>query len=300
MELSNMFSLPSIRFAAFTAFLLSLNAVVKTDAAGAWGDPHFTGWDSVHFDFTGEPGSIYCMLSDPNLHINMQMDGRMIENSNETRTWIKSLGVLFGNHRIILSALSGDDLSHSQTFMGEISADGDQVHLPINRMYNSADGRVSLSYDKKIEHAVMPHDTYTLSLKGAARMRITVSPEIPDMREEGDAFFHLSFEFLEADLSPSVHGVLGQTHLNSMGRLQKNSYKMIWNRRLLVQQVEGPNGDGYLDGSSSDYVSSDLLHSDCSFSRFDSNFESNNPRIVEVLSGYNRKVYPGGFHDLHF
>ena len=42
---------------------------------GVKGDPHFTGWDGVHFDFTGQPGYSYCLLSDSNIHVNMFLDG---------------------------------------------------------------------------------------------------------------------------------------------------------------------------------------------------------------------------------
>eukprot|EP00249_Psilotum_nudum_P037152 c968_g1_i1 orf=296-1228(-) len=262
---------------------------------GAFGDPHFTGWDGVNFDFTGEPGTIYCMLSDSTLHINMKLDGQVTDLGvgPQTQTWIKSLGILYRTHRIVMSAAQGPDLSHKNSFLEAIEADGMEVNLEPGGKYNSSDGTVTLSYNRRKNHKVLPYDRYTLSLADEAKVRITVRPEIPDLRTEHDAFFHLSVEIMHAKLTPEVHGVLGQTLLNAGGRLHGGSYHTVWNSLLLVQQVDGPNGDGYLDGSVSDYVSSGLLHSDCRFSRFDSNADNGIPRVVKVSSGYSRKVFPG-------
>eukprot|EP01018_Ginkgo_biloba_P018227 Gb_33389 [translate_table: standard] len=258
---------------------------------GAFGDPHFTGWDGSHFDFTGQPGTIYCMLSDPNIHINMKLDGEAQEspetNEIQTRTWITSLGFLFGTHRLILTASKGADLSHKSSFVEHIEADGEKIAIVQNGLYRSPDGNVIITYDEKTSES----DKYTVTLNGLGAMTVVAKPEIPDFRTEDNAFFHLSFELLDFSLSHTVHGVLGQTFMNAKGRLHDGSYRTIWNTLLLVQQVEGPNGDGYLDGSVNDYVSSGLLHSDCRYSRFDANTaESINPLIVKVSSGYSRKV----------
>eukprot|EP01018_Ginkgo_biloba_P022018 Gb_08582 [translate_table: standard] len=258
---------------------------------GVFGDPHFTGWDGVHFDFTGEPDSVYCMISDPTLHINMKLEGT--KETVPQRTWIKSLGILFWTHRIILTAAKGSDLTHNGfSFLHTIEVDGEVIHLKEGENYRSSDGQIVISYDHYRSHKLLPSDHYTIYLRDIAEVRVSAGPEIPDLRTEAEAFIHLSVEMEDAVLSSKVHGVLGQTYLNAKGRLHGNSYRTRWNDLLLAQQVDGSNGDGYLDGSVSDYISSGLLYSDCHFSRFDANFDPSNEVLVKVSSGYSRKFLP--------
>lgn len=86
--------------------------------------------------------------------------------------------------------------------------------------------------------------------------------------------------------------MLGQTYLNAKGRLHRNSYRTKWNNLLVAQQVDGPNGEGYLDGEVADYISSGILSSNCHFSRFDANFDPSNKVLPKVSSGYSRKHLP--------
>lgn len=273
--------------------LCCINVYAKSSVVpGVFGDPHFTGWDGVHFDFSGKPESIYCMISDPTFHINMKFSGTM-ESTVPQRTWIKSLGILFWTHRLILSAAEGSDLSHDvSSFLQNIEVDGSVIHLEQGESYRSLDGQIVISYDNYQSHKLLPSDHYRVYLKDVAEIVVIAGPEIPELRSDDDAFIHLSVEMEKVAFSSQVHGVLGQTYLNAKGRLHGNSYRTKWNDLLVAEQVDGPNGDGYLDGEVADYISSGLLFSDCHFSRFNANFDPSNKVLAKVSSGYSRKHLP--------
>ena len=80
--------------------------------------------------------------------------------------------------------------------------------------------------------------------------------------------------------------------MNAKGHLHGNSHRTKWNDLLVAQQVDGPNGEGYLDGGVADYISYGLLSSNCHFSRFDANFDPSNKVLTRVSSGYSRKHFP--------
>lgn len=46
---------------------------VQGTPAGAHDDPHINGGHGQKYDFMGEGGKTYCLLSDTNLHINVEM-----------------------------------------------------------------------------------------------------------------------------------------------------------------------------------------------------------------------------------
>lgn len=272
---------------------LSCHVYAKSSVVpGVFGDPHFTGWDGVHFDFSGKSESIYCMISDPTFHINMKFSGTG-ESTVPQRTWIKSLGILFWTHRLILSATEGSDLSHDgSSFLQNIEVDGSVIHLKQGENYRSLDGQIVIAYDSYQSHKLLPSDHYRVYLKDVSEIHVIAGPEIPELRSDDDAFIHLSVELEKAVFSSQVHGVLGQTYLNAKGRLHGNSYRTKWNDLLVVEQVDGPNGDGYLDGEVVDYISSGLLFSNCHFSRFNVNFDPFNKVLAKVSSGYSRKHLP--------
>lgn len=281
-----------IRRQIFFIFLCCNVYANSSVVPGVFGDPHFTGWDGVHFDFSGKPESIYCLISDPTFHMNMKLAGTK-ESTVPQRTWIKSLGVLFWTHRLILRAAEGSDLSHNgSSFLQKIELDGAVIHLKQGENYRSLDGQIAISYDNYQSHKLLPSDHYRVFLKDVAEIHVIAGPEIPELRSDDDAFIHLSVEMEKAVLSSQVHGVLGQTYLNAKGRLHGNSYRTKWNELLVAQQVDGANGDGYLDGEVADYISSGLLFSNCRFSKFDANFDPSNKVLAKVSSGYSRKHLP--------
>lgn len=56
------------------ACMSSLSAADLTWLVPRTGDPHMTGFRGQKFDFTGQDGAWYCLLSDvPNMHVNMRV-----------------------------------------------------------------------------------------------------------------------------------------------------------------------------------------------------------------------------------
>ncbi|MCO5551074.1 hypothetical protein L7F22_064921 [Adiantum nelumboides] len=276
---------------------------------GAHGDPHFTGWDGVNFDFTGEPGQVYCMISDELFHMNMKLCGRaklLGGGRIKPQTWIKELGFMYRGHRVAMAARDGADLLHKASFLSTLQVNGEDVALHREKdQFRSADKGVLIQYDKRGSHGVMQFDLYKLVFgykNEEIVLLVKAGPEVPEERENAcDAFVHLSVEVVggRPDFwTGGVHGILGQTLLNARGRSRlrgNGSYKTEWNPLLVQMQVAGLNGDGYLDGNVSDYVSSGLLHSDCRFARFNPNLVTTSPPLITVSSGYSRRFLPGSF-----
>ncbi|KAM0008479.1 hypothetical protein Hdeb2414_s0004g00130881 [Helianthus debilis subsp. tardiflorus] len=67
-------------------------------------DPRFIGADGIIFYFHGTKDKDFCLVADNNLHINGHFIGKRNKNMGRNFTWVQSLGVLFDNHKLQISA----------------------------------------------------------------------------------------------------------------------------------------------------------------------------------------------------
>ncbi|KAK7303584.1 hypothetical protein RJT34_14494 [Clitoria ternatea] len=67
-------------------------------------DPRFIGGDGNTFYFHGKKDSNFCLVSDPNLHINAHFIGRRNQNMKRDFTWVQSIAILFDNHQLFVGA----------------------------------------------------------------------------------------------------------------------------------------------------------------------------------------------------
>ena len=92
-----------------------------------------TGADGSHFDFTGNPNSTYCLVSDAHLHVNAYYGGRFASDSQDAAskamTWIRKVGILWGHHTIQLAAREGARWQYDNGYMASIEVDGKLVAL---------------------------------------------------------------------------------------------------------------------------------------------------------------------------
>ncbi|GJP39164.1 hypothetical protein CLOM_g23557 [Closterium sp. NIES-68] len=85
-------------------------------------DPHFQGAQGTRFEFNGAPEKTFCLLTDRNIHVNMQMRGyydsrtvgaTVLRNGKAVRTWIRALGFVWraaaveAEHKFRLVARAG-------------------------------------------------------------------------------------------------------------------------------------------------------------------------------------------------
>ena len=135
------------------------------------------------------------------------------DNPSKPLTWIRKMGILWGQHRITLAAREGARWQYDNGYMARVAVNGEEVAL--NNEGDSAtfaNGAVEISWlAAKLPSADDLVDVYLVKIAQAFIMRLTVRPEIALLRTPEDGVVHFDVEFPKVDVSDKVHGVLGQT-----------------------------------------------------------------------------------------
>ncbi|CAI7858058.1 unnamed protein product [Closterium sp. NIES-54] len=102
-------------------------------------DPHFQGAQGTRFEFNGAPEKTFCLLTDRNVHVNMQMRGyydtrtigaTVLRNGKAVRTWIRALGFVWraaggeAEHKFRLVACAGKKQERGDGFLELAEFDG--------------------------------------------------------------------------------------------------------------------------------------------------------------------------------
>ncbi|CAA0807498.1 Cyclase family protein [Striga hermonthica] len=170
--------------------------VCQCDMPGAvCQDPRFIGGDGITFYFHGKKGRDFCLVNQPNLHINAHFIGRRNENMKRDFTWVQSIGILFGPHRLLVgtqkTAIWNDAVDRLS-----LAFDGEPIALPTAEGFkwkatNLPSANISANVVPITKHESKVHN-----------YRIT----------DDDCFAHLELGFKFFSLSENVNGVLGQTY----------------------------------------------------------------------------------------
>ncbi|KAF8050254.1 hypothetical protein N665_2013s0001, partial [Sinapis alba] len=180
-------------------------------------DPRFIGGDGLTFYFHGKKDSNFCLISDPNLHINAHFIGKRRPGMARDFTWVQSIAILFGTHRFYVGALKTATWDDS---VDRISAsfDGNVISLP---QLDGATWTSSPGVYPQVSVKRVNADTNNIEVEVEGLLKITarvVSITMEDSRihgydvKEDDCLAHLDLGFKFQDLSDSVDGVLGQTY----------------------------------------------------------------------------------------
>ncbi|XP_013594641.1 PREDICTED: ESX-1 secretion-associated protein EspI-like [Brassica oleracea var. oleracea] len=180
-------------------------------------DPRFIGGDGLTFYFHGKKDSNFCLISDPNLHINAHFIGKRRPGMARDFTWVQSLAVLFGTHRFYVGALKTATWDDS---VDRISAslDGNVISLP---QLDGATWTSSPGVYPQVSVKRVNADTNNIEVEVEGLLKITarvVSITMEDSRihgydvKEDDCLAHLDLGFKFQNLSDNVDGVLGQTY----------------------------------------------------------------------------------------
>ncbi|KAL9273024.1 hypothetical protein AKJ16_DCAP13500 [Drosera capensis] len=244
---------------------VTCSPVCNCDRPGAvCQDPRFIGGDGLTFYFHGKKDHDFCLVTDPNLHINGHFIGKTNINKTRDFTWVQALGILFDNHQLYVGARKTAVWDDTVDRL-DLTFDGEPVYLP------ESEGASWQFLTKPSVTITRGHTTndVVMEVEGNFRIKATVVPITQKdsiIHHYGitndDCFAHLDLSFKFYSLTGAVNGVLGQTYAdNYMSRIKMG--------------VQMP-----VLGGNMEFSSSSLFASDCAVSRFvgqgnleDDNFE---------------------------
>ncbi|KAG8390767.1 hypothetical protein BUALT_Bualt01G0117700 [Buddleja alternifolia] len=177
-------------------------------------DPRFVGGDGITFYFHGHKDQDFCIVSDTNLHINAHFIGKRNPNLKRDFTWVQSIGLLFDNHKLLVSAQKTSTWDDNTDRLA-LSFDENPIFLPT---------KAGSKWDSHTAPQVAIYRTSrtnSVVIEVADNFRVTTNV-VPitaqesrvhgyDIRDD-DCFTHLEVAFKFYNLSDAVDGVLGQTY----------------------------------------------------------------------------------------
>ncbi|XP_015084027.1 uncharacterized protein LOC107027365 [Solanum pennellii] len=214
-------------------------------------DPRFVGADGLTFYFHGKKDDNFCLVTDSNLHINAHFIGRRNENMKRDFTWVQSLGILYNNHKLFISAKKTSTWNDALDRL-DLAFDGQSITLP-NRegvKYLEPDSNTTITRNRDTNSVV-------IEVEGNFQIKARVVPITEKESRihkygitEDDCFAHLDLGFKFYSLSEKVNGVLGQTYgSNYVSRVKMG--------------IEMP-----VLGGDKEFASSSIFSTDCAVSRF--------------------------------
>lgn len=174
-------------------------------------DPRFIGGDGITFYFHGKKDQDFCLVTDPNLHINAHFIGRRNQNMKRDFTWVQSIAILFGDHQLFIGAQKTAAWDNSVDRFS-LAFDGEPIAL------SAAEGATW-----KSPALIVARDSDTNSVVVQVEGLLRISAKVVPITHhesrvhnygitEEDCFAHLELGFKFSALSANVNGVLGQTY----------------------------------------------------------------------------------------
>ncbi|XP_021753361.1 uncharacterized protein LOC110718769 [Chenopodium quinoa] len=232
-------------------------------------DPRFIGGDGITFYFHGKKEQDFCLVTDPNLHINAHFIGKRNKNMGRDFTWVQSTGILFDNHRLFLGAKKTSTWDDANDRLS-LTFDGEPIFLEETLGYkwqSTSTPQVTITRVDSITNNVV------IEVEGKFKITAKV---VPITEQESrvhnygitneDCFAHLDLGFKFYSLTGKVDGVLGKTY--------RNNYVSKVNVGAAMAVVGGER----------EYVTSSIFATDCLASKFNGGQDEASLEALEVAS----------------
>jgi hypothetical protein len=135
------------------------------------------------------------------------------DNPHKPLTWIRKLGILWGEHKIVLEAGEGARWQYDEGYMAKITIDGQEVNLRNEgESVSFVNEAIEISWlAAKLQSADDLVDVYLVKISQVLIMRLTLRPEVSLLRTPEDGVVHFDIELPKAEVSDKAHGIMGQT-----------------------------------------------------------------------------------------
>uniref|UniRef100_A0A803KTU4 Root cap n=1 Tax=Chenopodium quinoa TaxID=63459 RepID=A0A803KTU4_CHEQI len=231
-------------------------------------DPRFIGGDGITFYFHGKKDQQFCLVSDPNLHINAHFIGKRNENMGRDFTWVQSIGILFDNHRLFLGARKTSTWDDANDRLS-LAFDGEPIFLEetLGSQWSSTSmPQVTITRASETNDIVVEIQG---KLKITAKV-VPITDEESRVHNYGitneDRFAHLDLGFKFYSLTGKVDGVLGKTY--------RDDYVSRVNMRASMPVMGGER----------EFASSSIFATDCLASRFVGSQEETSLETMDLAS----------------
>ncbi|CAI7832828.1 unnamed protein product [Closterium sp. NIES-53] len=111
-------------------------------------------------------------------------------------------------------------------------------------------------------------DYYLVTIGGPVALDLRLRIAHPKLQTPSDVEVHLNVGIAELEHTNDIHGVLGQTYRDDHSQRAADFQRLI---AMLQHPIsaDGPEGEGFLDGTPRSYEASSVLAVDCAYTAFD-------------------------------
>ncbi|CAI5462506.1 unnamed protein product [Closterium sp. Yama58-4] len=112
-------------------------------------------------------------------------------------TWIRSVGLMAGHHTVVLEARRGAEAEYGNGYLARVVADGVAVELTVPGTTVQLWDGATLKWEAALKLSGTDLvDVYDVKIDGVATIRLTLRPEVKNLRTPTDAAVHFGLDVL--------------------------------------------------------------------------------------------------------
>lgn len=213
---------------------------------GGCGDPHFTSFNGINYDFMGYPGAVFNILSASAYQLNALFSGAPNGNTFMTEIGMKYLNkynvaIKATDYGKLKATLNGHELQHTLEWEGVQLQEG----VTIERMSSAFMGPKWLSGE-------------TVRLSTPEVSILVYSPTLEHIGDIPEVHLDFMVQIRDQEALGPMHGILGQTYNWSEAGVEASS----------MGDTKPTTTEAALEGSADDYVVPTLLGEEFRFNKF--------------------------------